>query len=270
MKSLKDYIKEGHSSPDKINFTEETPTGDIIRMFSWNNQAARPFLYGIKINRAIFGMPTSTHADIVRGIRQKDMNLFKELGLNTALSNLDVRWDPTEWDETTEKYKSYDDWAKDHKTIAERMRTGRIWDVRLYDEDDTDNYKPALFIAWWDELSDKEFLDYNKNVIDNYFDNKFNLNSDKNTYTFYCVDNNGKIFEWSTDKKIKVNKRSKESEKLLSVANAIHLATQKEKKEFFANFKKTRDERNQKIYNHTKSKTEAEYRALKYQESLEQ
>ena len=27
MKSLKDYIKEGHSSPDKINFTEETPTG---------------------------------------------------------------------------------------------------------------------------------------------------------------------------------------------------------------------------------------------------
>ena len=44
----------------------------------------------------------------------------------------------------------------------------------------------------------------------------------------------------------------------------------KEKKEFFANFKKTRDERNQKIYNHTKSKTEAEYRALKYQESLEQ
>ena len=36
------------------------------------------------------------------------------------------------------------------------------------------------------------------------------------------------------------------------------------------NFKKTRDEKNQKIYNHTKSKTEAEYRALKYQESLEQ
>ena len=67
-----------------------------------------------------------------------------------------------------------------------------------------------------------------------------------------------------------INKRSKESEKLLSVANAIHLATQKEKNEFFANFKKTRDERNQKIYNHTKSKTEAEYRALKYQESLEQ
>jgi hypothetical protein len=28
-----------------------------------------------------------------------------------------------------------------------------------------------------------------------------------------------------------------------------------------------RDEKNQKIYNHTKSKTEAEYRALKYQES---
>ena len=44
---------------------------------------------------------------------------------------------------------------------------------------------------------------------------------------------------------------------------------QEEKKKFFADFKKSRDERNQKIYNHTKSKTEAEYRSLKYQESLE-
>ncbi len=271
MKSLKDYIKEGHSSPDKINFTEETPTGDIIRMFSWNNQAARPFLYGIKINRAIFGMPTSTHADIVRGIRQKDMNLFKELGLNTALSNLDVRWDPTEWDETTEKYKSYDDWAKDHKTIAERMRTGRIWDVRLYDEDDTDNYKPALFIAWWDELSGKEFIDYNTAVVDKFFELKLDHGDDKKDYIFYCVDNNGDIFTYDIKKKdaIEVDKRSEESKALLKAAKAIHNASQEEKKKFFADFKRTRDEKNQKIYNHTKSKTEAEYRALKYQESLE-
>ena len=39
------------------------------------------------------------------------MKLFKELGLNTALNNLDVRWDPTEWDEQTEQFKSYDAWA---------------------------------------------------------------------------------------------------------------------------------------------------------------
>ena len=43
-------------------------------------------------------------------------------------------------------------------------------------------------------------------------------------------------------------------------AYAIHNATQEEKQKFFANFKKTRDEKNQKIYNHTKSKTEAEYK----------
>jgi hypothetical protein len=68
---------------------------------------------------------------------------------------------------------------------------------------------------------------------------------------------------------IKVDKRSEESKILYRTAKAIHNASQEEKKKFFADFKKSRDERNQKIYNHTKSKTEAEYRALKYQESLE-
>lgn len=271
MKSLKNYILEGHSSPDKINFVEETPTGDIIRMFSWNSQAARPFLYGIKINRVIFGMPTATHADIVRGIRQKDMKLFKELGLHTALSNVDVRWDPTEWDEQTEQFKSYDAWAETHKEIAARLRTGRVWDVRLYDDDGSDNFKPALFIAWWDELSGKEFVDYNTAVVDRFFELKLDHGDPKEDYIFYCVDNNGDIFTYDLKKKdaIKVDKRSEESKILYRTAKAIHNASQEEKKKFFADFKKSRDERNQKIYNHTKSKTEAEYRALKYQESLE-
>ena len=255
MKSLKNYIVEKwRNSPDSI---EVKIKKGKTQVFDFDDEGARPFIYALKKSVVLFGTTKETHSELLDDLHSNKRKLSKQLGIDN-ISSGDFRYDPDEsW------YGGYDNWAKDHKTIAECIRTGRIWDVELND-------KPSLFIAWWDELSDKEFLDYNKNVIDNYFDNKFNLNSDKNTYTFYCVDNNGKIFEWSTDKKIKVNKRSKESEKLLSVANAIHLATQKEKKEFFANFKKTRDERNQKIYNHTKSKTEAEYRALKYQESLEQ
>ena len=51
----------------------------------------------------------------------------------------------------------------------------------------------------------------------------------------------------------------------LWIQQAIHLATQKEKNNFFKEFKKHRDEANQKIYNTTKSKTEAEYRSIRYQ-----
>ena len=254
MKSLKNYvIEQWHNSPDSIEVKIKKGKKQV---FDFEDEGARPFIYAIKKNKCIFGDTQETHSDLIDYLQCYKRKLCKEIGID-KLNSIDFRYEKTD-----DYYHNYEEWANENPQ-ALNIRTGRIWDITI------DN-KPALFIAWWDELSDKEFLDYNKNVIDNYFDNEFNLSSDKNTYTFYCVDNNGKIFEWSTDKKIKVNKRSKESEKLLSVANAIHLATQKEKKEFFANFKKTRDERNQKIYNHTKSKTEAEYRALKYQESLEQ
>ena len=268
MKSLKDYIKEGHSSPDKINFTEETPTGDIIRMFSWNNQSARPFIYAIKQDKTIFGMPTSTHADVVRALRQKHIDVFKTLKLDTASGNIDVRWDPEELNDSDE-FVTYDEWVKSHKEIAASIHTGRLWDVRLYDDDDSDKFTPALFIAWWDEMNGKEFMNYNTSVINNYFEKKLNMD-DKSSYIFYCVDNNGDVFTFDlkSEKSIEVDKRSEESKALLKAAKAIHNASQEEKKNFFANFKKTRDEKNQKIYNHTKSKTEAEYRALKYQESL--
>ena len=254
MKSLKNYvIEKWHNSPDSI---EVKIKKGKTQVFDFEDEGARPFIYVLKKSVVLFGITKETHSELLDDLHDSKPRLCKQLSID-KIGTGDFRYDPHDsW------YDNYEEWANENPQ-ALNIRTGRIWDITI------DN-KPALFIAWWDELSDKEFLDYNKNVIDNYFDNKFNLSSDKNTYTFYCVDNNGKIFEWSTDKKIKVNKRSKESEKLLSVANAIHLATQKEKNEFFANFKKTRDERNQKIYNHTKSKTEAEYRALKYQESLEQ
>lgn len=269
MKSLKDYIIEGHNSPDRINFTEKTPTGDIIRMFSWNNQSARPFIYATKLKKTIFGMPTSTHADIVRGLRQKRIDIFKALKLDTARDNTDIRWDPEEVDYDGE-FITYDKWVESHKEIVKNIKTGRIWDVRLYDDDDSDNYKSALFIAWWDELSGKEFVDYNTTVVDRFFELKLNLD-DKKDYVFYCVDNNGDIFTYDLKSKdaLEVDKRSEESKALYKAAKAIHNASQEEKKKFFVNFKKSRDEKNQKIYNHTKSKTEAEYRSLKYQESLE-
>lgn len=254
MKSLKDYITEKwHNSPDSIEVKIKKGKKQV---FDFEDKCARPFIYAIKKNKCIFGDTQETHSYLIDYLQVYKRELTKQIGIDN-LNSIDFRYDPHDsW------YNNYEEWVNENPQ-AVNIRAGRTWDVNIDD-------KPALFIAWWNELSDKEFLDYNKTVIDYYFDNKLNFTQDRNTYTFYCVDNNGGIFEWTEDKKVKVDKRSEESKKLFSVVNAIHLATQKEKKEFFANFKKLRDEKNQKIYNHTKSKTEAEYRSLKYQESLQQ
>lgn len=267
MKSLKDYIKEGYNSPDNIKFVKNTETGVVIRTFGWDDYSARPFMYAIKQNKTIFGKITSTHADMFYTLKEKHPDVFKTLKLDTTKGAIDIRYDPDEYD--YDDTVTYDKWVSKHKEVAEAIHSGRLWDVNLRDE--YEGCEHALFIAWWDELTAKEFVDYNTTVIETYFRRDLNY-YDKSTYVFYCVDNNGHVFDFDlkAEKNIEIDKRSKESKQLLSAAKAIHLATQEEKKKFYANFKKMRDEKNQKIYNHTKSKTEAEYRSLKYQESLEQ
>ena len=253
MKNISQYIIE-RNSPDKIRVTDKN--GNNVN-FYYASDEARPFLFDVEDNKPIFSIYTrSTHLDIIYQLLREDEGRWRKLGLDKAEHTTDVRYDPS--------VGSYEYWKKRHMETAKKLRSGRLWDV-MWDD------KPTLFIAWWDEMTSEEFINFNSALIKGYFDENFveMKGSDMDDYAFYCIDNNGKVFEWNPkDKKeVKLAKRTKESQELIDAAYAIHNASQKEKKKFYANFKKTRDEKNQKIYNHTKSKTEAEYRALKYQES---
>ena len=253
MRNISEYIIE-RNSPDKIRVTDKN--GNNVN-FYYTSDEARPFLFDVEDNKPIFSIYTrSTHLDIIYQLLREDEGRWRKLGLDKAEHTTDVRYDPS--------VGSYEYWKKRHMETAKKLRSGRLWDV-MWDD------KPTLFIAWWDEMTSEEFINFNSALIKGYFDENFveMKGSDMDDYAFYCIDNNGKVFEWNPkDKKeVKLAKRTKESQELIDAAYAIHNASQKEKKKFYANFKQTRDEKNQKICNHTKSKTEAEYRALKYQES---
>lgn len=253
MRNISEYIIE-HNSPDKIRVQDKD--GNNVNFYYCADEA-RAFLFDVEANEPIFSKYTAnTHIDIISQLLHEDEERWRKLGLDKAEHTTDIRYDPSTG--------SYDRWKKKHPETAQKLRAGRLWDVMW-------EGKPSMFIAWWDPMTSAQFLKFNTTLIKKYIDKNFDemKGSSIEDYSFYCIDNNGKIFEWNPkDKKeVKLEKRTKESQELMDAAYAIHNGTQEEKRKFYANFKKYRDEKNQKIYNHTKSKTEAEYRALKYQES---
>ena len=117
-----------------------------------------------------------------------------------------------------------------------------------------------LFITWWDELTSSEFDKYNKELVKFVKQNvKYDIND------VYYMMNNGRLVKYDENKKSKDIKSSNKRKKFIQIQQAIHLANQKAKDKFFKDFKRYRDENNQKkYYNHTKSKTEAEWRSIRY------
>lgn len=222
------------NTPDGV--TLKNNKDEIIKLF-YNNDCAMSFLFDISENKPIFNKTAGgIHMNIVKDLNKSDDETHKHLELNKIRTILESRQNPN-------------------------FRSGRLWDI-------TFNDKPTLVISWWHELTTEQFRTYNKSLIENYFVENRNKTADKsiNDYTFYFVDNNHNVFELGFENidTVELSERTQISKEATRRSHAIHLASQDEKSKFFANFKKTRDIKNQKLYNGTKSKTEAEYHALKY------
>ena len=246
MYSLKEFLIErandySYNSPDNIHIEND----DDHDSLSWMEECAYAFIYSLKLNDFLFSGSAETHSSILYSYDDDTLKEFDDL--YDAANNkgiYDLRFITGDSD-----YKSYKDW-KTLNPFSKRFKLGRIW-----------IYKKVLYIAWWDDLKSAEFIKYNNAVIkyikkDPQFDE-----FDK----IYYMNNNGELLEFDPNKKVRAARPSKKRKEILKIQQAIHLANQKEKREFFKEFRKHRDEANQKIYNTTKSKTEAEYRSIRYQ-----
>jgi len=267
MLSFKQYItkilewnEEDGNSPDEL-YIRNNQGGFYL---SWWSGNAYAFIYSTKLDDILVSGMQQSHDDILYGVLagKSSMSKSKQKQHDDMLRNfdnlLDIRDNKRGVDtlRRDSREDDYDDWLNSDKDILDanqRFKLGRFW---IHNE--------ILYISWWDELNTEEFNKYNKTLIrkikekENLY-GKFNI--------VYCMENDGKLILF--DKEIKQAKIvTNERKKILKIQRAIHLADQKAKQEFFKEFKRHRDANNQQIYNHTKSKTEAEWRSIRYQDSL--
>lgn len=257
MNSLKKFIYEritdtSYNSPDSIHVNNYDENGNkilkcrkkIIKL-DWRDNNSYAFIYSVKLNSFLFSKESDSHADIfyyTNNVLKNFDNLYDIK--NNGRTIYDLRYIKGD-----KSYKSYEKW-KTLNQFAKRFKLGRIW-----------IFNKILYITWWDELSSEQFIKYNDALINYIEDNKENFDEFNK---IYCMHNNGDLLEYDKNNK-NISQQSKNRKEILQIQQAIHLATQKEKNNFFKEFKKHRDEANQKIYNITKSKTEAEYRSIRYQ-----
>lgn len=249
-----------HFLTEKFNLTKisRNNTPDKIlhdgRNLSYCNDYARAFIYSVKKNDLLFSKPGETHFDI---IDETPLDILKEFELDWVDSISQLRFCGASYGDVEDK----EEWKEVYAQENKKFKLGRIW---IIPKGKMENDDILVYIAWWNELTSKEFNKYNKKVLDFFGE----LNEEKYEDCVF-IDNNGVTKYFDAEKKVKVTKTSAQRKKELQIARNIHLASQREKKKFFAEFIKKRDRINQeKYYNHTRSKTEAEYRSIKYQESL--
>ena len=264
MLSLKEYIKIFDNINDD-DYIYNSPDGLSIKdkdnkklSLSYWDDTAHAFIYSINLDSFLISKAGYSHFDFfelmssqsnkTKSTLKKFDNLYELL--YDADGYLDIDMDLFRRDED----EDYDSWAQNNEKINSRFKLGRFW---IHNE--------ILYISWWDELISIEFDKYNRSLINEL---KNNIKKFGKFDIVYYMQNDGKLILF--DNKINKNQKeissSKERKQILKIQQAIHLADQKEKNNFFKEFKRHRDSNNQqKYYNHTKSKTEAEWRNIKYQ-----
>lgn len=255
MKSINFFIREAfglksiskNNTPDRIDHDDRT--------LRWSNKYARAFIYNTKLDDFLLSGMGENHFSI---IEDENEDILNEFGLGGIEDLIELRF----FSDNFEDIEDSKEWKKQYKYNNKTFKLGRYW---IIPKNTWDNDEELIYVAWWNELNSKQFNQFNKRFLD-FIGEK----NDKEYDHCIFIDNNGTTKYFDKNKKVLVRKASKERKKEIEIARNIHLASQKEKKKFFEKFRKMRDEENQKrYYNHTKSKTEAEYRSIKYQESLD-
>lgn len=252
MKSLETFIIErssryvySYNSPDNIHLDNDY-WGESL---NWGSIYARAFIYSTKLNDFLFSSKGNNHISIMYSDDDtlKDFDNLYDIAYNQN-GIYDLRFISD-----NDTYNDYKEWKK-LNPYFKRFKLGRIW-----------SYEGILYIAWWDELTPTQFIKYNHDLINYINTHESELKLDKFDKIYY-MSNSGKLIEYDPNKKVVSTRSTKNRKEIIKAQQAIHLATQKEKQKFFKEFIKNRDENNQKKhYNHTKSKTEAEWRSIRYQ-----
>ena len=276
MKSIKDYIAEGFSTPD-VFYIKNGPS------VNWKMDNAYPFFYNTKTDKIFLSEKgNETHHNMIE-------QLIKDLGCNKLCKEFDIDLDE---DEIKRIIKNEDFIDSETEAIEEVMYNNAEWIVKgrtwiitthklakyIYNEDDDvdearetseikikDSKDPfTLFIALWSEFPENKIKQCCNNIIKEL---KRNVNRLLNVSEYYFIDSYG---DWEIVKKDKdaevsaANLHDEEMKKFRAGLKAIHLASQREKKEFFKDYNKSRTEHFQReYYNKTKSKTAAEWHHTK-------
>ena len=258
MKSLKDILEakfansrkriDRNGTPDFITHTIR----GIERNYCWRDESARPFIYNIETGKVLWGERTDSHNNIIFDTSREILNKF---GLGNVHSVNDLRWDEF-YSYSDEQIKHEIDMFNKHNPQASNFYLGRVWHAQLSSK------KWVAYIVWWNELSKKEFTKLNNKIIKDFNYNFEDGPNEPEIIKYYAIDNNGNIkrMDVNDDKEKSIEARNQEIKDEIKAARAIHLATQKEKREYFEIFRKNRAEHQQKeLYNTTKSKTGAEF-----------
>ena len=237
------------NSPDRITLGVED--------HYWNDKDSFGFIINKSTGTSLIGFPGESHSDIL-DFGYKDA-LERAGLLNTQLE--DIKF--CDWlDYKDEKsLENFNRWYDNNKDKADNYLCGRAWVINDSVSDDTSNY--IVVIAWWNELSNDEFKRLNDKIVE---DISIELEIDVNNYI--AVDNNGNLVELSlSDDECPYIEPCRSLDDLYKMS-AIHLASQKEKRERLSDFRVIRDELFQKVWESdpmNKSKTEAEWRSRRYQ-----
>lgn len=222
---ISDVSKHRKNTPDGIEYSKN-------KKYKFDSKYARAFIYNSNSGKILWSEPTQVHNDILMFISDKDKTKF---GLADDVFFIDELYND-------KQYKHF--------------KCGRIW---VIPNKKSKNRNYDVYIAWWNELTQKEFNTFNKSIVDDY--NKL-YNTD--ILSYMVVDNNGKFILVADGDEIEITAADKKRKNDLLILRAIHLASSEEKHQYMKAFLKNRNDRLQReLYNHTKSKTAAEYNNIK-------
>lgn len=258
MKSLKDILEAKFANSEKREKRSGTP--DLIthtirgieRNYCWRDETARPFIYNIKKDKVLWGDRANSHNHLIVNASSETL---KEFGLKNIKSVLNLRWNEFYY-YTGKELKHEIDMFNKHNPQASDFYLGRLWHVQLSSK------KWVAYVVWWNELSKQEFTKLNNKIVKDFNHNFEDGPNEPEIIKYYAIDNNGNLkrMDVNDNKEKSIEARNKEIKDEIKAARAIHLATQKEKREYFEIFRKNRAEHQQKeLYNSTKSKTGAEF-----------
>lgn len=177
--------------------------------YSFTSEYATPFIYNVSTNTVIFGTNGKTHNDILFSLKQDEFKKY----------NLFYRNKPV----------LYVDYLSSGK-LEKQNKCGRIW---VIPNNISKHRKYDVYIAWWNELDKQSFRKFNDTIV-----NEYNKKYRNNIESYIGVGNNGEfILVEPNGNEIKILKQDKTRKTDIEILKCIHLASRKEKAEFFKPWK---------------------------------
>lgn len=237
------------NSPDKITLGTED--------HYWNDLDSYGFILNKNTENVIMSLPGESHSDMIEYGDEWKLN---KAGLT------DIRFDEIkfcDWLDYSDEESlcKFNEWYSINKQKADSFLCGRAWVINDSVRGDRDGN--IIVVSWWNEITNDDFKRLNDKIVEE-LASELDIH---NIVDYRAVDNNGDLIELSLlDDECPYIEKCHSLDDLYKIS-AIHLASQKEKRERLSDFRVYRDELFQKIWESDErnlSKTEAEWRCRRY------